>query len=76
MCLSGFICMHGSYGSPETGVNNGCEPLCGCCKLNPGQNLQEQQVLLSTKPSLHYIMVKFQGISLLTLLICIPTTMM
>lgn len=35
---------------PGTRVIDGCEPLCGCCELNPGP-LQKQPVLLTVKPS-------------------------
>lgn len=31
-------------GSPGTGVADGCEPICGCCKLDPGL-LEKQSVL-------------------------------
>jgi len=36
---------------PGTGVTDGCEPPCGFWELNPSP-LQEQQVLLISKPSL------------------------
>ena len=38
-------------GSPGTRVTNSCELPCGCWELNPGP-LQEQQVFLTTEPSL------------------------
>lgn len=38
-------------GSPRTGVMNGCEAPRGCWELNLGP-LQEQGVLLTTKPPL------------------------
>ena len=38
-------------GSPRTGVIDGCEPPCRCQELNSGL-LEEQPVLLTTKPSL------------------------
>ena len=37
--------------SPETGVNNGCEPSCGCWELNPGPR-QEQFIFLAAELSL------------------------
>jgi hypothetical protein len=45
-------------------ITDGCEPLCGCWELNSGP-LEEQLVLLTTKPSLqlpnklieHYISI-------------------
>lgn len=37
-------------GSPGTGLIGGCDP-CGCCEPNPGP-LQEQEVLVTTEPSL------------------------
>lgn len=37
--------------SPETGARESCEPLCGCLELDPGP-LEEQQLILTTDPSL------------------------
>lgn len=31
-------------GAPGTGVADGCEPICECCKLDPGL-LEKQSVL-------------------------------
>ena len=42
---------HVPVGSTRIEVTDGCEPTCGCWDLNPGP-LQEQQVLLTTEPSL------------------------
>ena len=38
-------------GSPETGVMDSCQLLCGCWELNP-ESQQEQSVLLTAEPSL------------------------
>ena len=35
---------------PGTAVRNGCEPTCGCWKLNPGL-LEQQPMLLTDEPS-------------------------
>ena len=35
-------------GSPGTGVTDGCEPSCGCWKLNPG-SVQEEPVSLTAE---------------------------
>lgn len=39
-------------GVPGIAVTSGCEPPCGSWKPNPGL-LQEQQIFLTSKPSLH-----------------------
>jgi hypothetical protein len=40
-----------SSDTPEDPITDGCEPLCGYWELNSGP-LEEQSVLLITKPSL------------------------
>ena len=42
-----------SIGCPRTEVAGGCQPSHGCWKLNPGP-LKEQQVFLTTEPSLQH----------------------
>ena len=52
ICLHACMyCMCVPTGSLENGVTDNYEPLCACWKLDPGL-LQDQQVLLSTEPSL------------------------
>lgn len=41
-------------GSPETGVTNHFEPLCGCQESNQGL-LEEQPFFLTTEPSFHHL---------------------
>lgn len=36
------------YATPGTGVNGGCEPLCGCWQLNSGP-LEEPEAFLTVK---------------------------
>lgn len=64
-CLHACICaIYVSIGSSETGIMDGCEPACGCRKLNPGL-LQEHQVLLTTEPRLqHPYIENFQRVLL------------
>ena len=50
-----------SVTSPGTGVTDGCEPPCMCWELNLGP-LEEQSVLLTTKPSLHSLIFIFKQI--------------
>ena len=52
------LCLPGAQGSPEKDIKqlgirivDGCEPSCGCWKLNTGP-LGEQLVLLTSEPSL------------------------
>jgi hypothetical protein len=44
----------------ETGITGGCEPPCGCWKLDPGP-LQEQPVLLTAEPPYLRIFVFLQN---------------
>lgn len=47
-----YVCaLHIPVGSPGPEVTDGCELPCGCLELNLG-TLQEQPVVLTTKPSL------------------------
>lgn len=39
------------FGSPGTGIPEGCEPLCGCWELKP-HPLEEQLAILTPEPSL------------------------
>jgi hypothetical protein len=48
-CL--YACLCEGVVSPGTGVTDSCGLPCGCWELNPGP-LEEQRVLLITKPSL------------------------
>lgn len=38
--------------SSETGVIDGHEPPCGCCKLNLGPLQEQKKILLTIEPSL------------------------
>jgi hypothetical protein len=56
ICAHVFVCLvlvdiRRGVRSLRTGVKNGCEAPCGCLELNLGR-LQEQQMLLTMKPSL------------------------
>jgi hypothetical protein len=44
-------------------ITGGCEPLCGCWKLNSGP-LEEQSVLLTTEPSLQPNMIVFASLNI------------
>ena len=61
--------------SPETGVTGGCEPPCRCWEPNSGP-LQEQQMLLTAKPSFQtqfcFCLFFFLQIFLLSKVLCSP----
>jgi hypothetical protein len=44
-------------------VTDGCEPPCGCWELNSGP-LEEESVLLTTKPSLQPLFFSWDRVSL------------
>jgi hypothetical protein len=41
-------------------ITNGCEPPCNCWELNSGP-LEEQEVFLTTEPSLHPLICVFDS---------------
>lgn len=51
ICITCIQCTEEGVGSPETGVTDDCEPLCGCRELNLSP-LEEQAVLLTAEPPL------------------------
>lgn len=53
MCVCLHDVPHGGFRSPGTGVTEGRELPCGRWEQNSGP-LQEQQVLLTTKPALRF----------------------
>lgn len=57
MCVSNALKPAVGARDHRTGVTGGCEPPCGCWKLNPGL-LQEPQMLWISEPSVRFPLIQ------------------